>query len=179
MSLPDPADELLLRIQEIRVNAIIEKKAHYNARSRLTTLNGRLGVASVMASAVSGSSLVATLAEWNQRPAAALALFAAAAAAVLSAVHTFLKPGDAAAGHAALATRYVLLSRACLLARTRFRAGCLDIAALSGQLDHLNDQYATLIRESEGMAPTDADRKRAQRGIKSGEEAYTPEELEL
>ena len=172
-------DELLLRIQEIRVNCLIEKKAHYNARERLLVLNRKLGLASVIASAISALIAGGNDLRLAPAPAAAIALLMAAAAAVLSAVQTFLKPAEAAAARRGLATGYVLLARSCLLAGTEYRTQDTAVRSLHETLLALDDRYSGLVRASEGLAPTAGDRLKAKKGIAAGEERYTPEDLAL
>ena len=133
--------ELLERWQ---ANAKRSQIANYNAANKFSSLNLKLGIPTIIASAIVGTSVFASLqsevATWAQITVGGFSVLAV----VLASLQTFLKAEDKAAKHRAAAVEYGTVKR---LIDELLSGEDISLDVLQDQVRHIRERLDDLSRE--------------------------------
>jgi hypothetical protein len=160
--LQERCNALLMDLEE---DCIHSGKSQFNAADRCNKLHFRLGVGSVVASAIAGGTYLADV----PQVAAGISFLVA----LLAGLMTFLKPNDTGASHKKSGDQYLAIKNEARLLR---RAGLLverDPDQLLAKLHELSRRRDALNEVS--LQPSNADFKKAKAGIDAGEAKYQTE----
>ena len=149
-------------IERLEEDSIHSGKSHFNAGARWTQYNFSIGVPSVILSALAGTAFFKNY--------GAVAGMMASAAAVLTALMTFLKPAERASEHKKAGDQYLTLRNDARIFREIEIDHACDtsavIAALSGFTKRRNELNQASPQFSNG------DRRKARAGIEEGEATH-------
>ncbi len=149
-------------LQRVEEDCVHSGKAQFNAGDRWRGYHYWLGLPSVVMSAFAGAAFL------KSEPALAAAL--SGAAAVLTALMTFLKPAERASAHKASGDQYLALRNdARVFRQVRLMHVCDDQAAVDG-LDELTKRRNELNVSS--LPVSRADFEKARTGIAQGEATH-------
>lgn len=167
------------RIKELLYCTTLEKKKHYNAAERKRKYHRRLGVSIIVINVLLGSVLVAylkdlipALVKWG---AAILAL----TAAVIASLTTFFKFQQEAEGHIHIADNFLALAGKCRNIAYACNDGLLTPEQLIDAADAIQKRYNELVAGASTLPTNYNDYIEAKKGMMSGEETYTEEDLNI
>jgi hypothetical protein len=153
-------------LQRIEEDCVHSGKAHFNAGTRWSRYHLWLGVPAVILSALAGTAFFKDYTD--------IAGLMASTAAILSALMTFLKPSERAAGHKSSGDQYLALRNDARVLRTvRLDTACDDNAAIAS-LDEINKRRNELNQASAQFSSPDFNKARD--GLKSGEATHAIDE---
>lgn len=177
------ADELspeqtLRRIRQIRTDAVLGKKKHYNAADRKQQYQDRIGLSVILINLIVGSGLFILLRAETAEVMKWLASILSLTAAVLAASQKYLGFQRIVDGHRSVANRYLDVSKRC----TDLLAEYEDGLTIGPQLIKARNSISRALSEINSNAhsfPTSrADFEVARKGLSSGEEEYSDKDLE-
>jgi hypothetical protein len=166
-------------LRELRADALIGKRKHYNAADRVSRRNTTLTICAVIADIIAGSVLLSLLATDLPAVAKVVGGVAALVAAVAVGLQKSLKLSEAAAGHRVAGRRYLSLAkrvRRLALFDSDTPASTFDVQAGIGAL---GAEYDEITEMADAWPTSEVDYRRAVAGIEAGEEQYTDKELGL
>ncbi len=172
-------NETLKRIRQIRADAVLGKKKHYNAADRKQKYQTRIGLAVIAINVVLGSALLALVKESIPESIKWLGAFLALSAAFLSAVQSYFGFPKAAHGHRAVAGRYLEVVKLCSNTIATSADGTLPDAQLLKKLDTLTIAMSKIDADAHAFQTNGADFQKARNGTQEGEEEYTDTDLAL
>lgn len=164
-------------IEKIRVDSIYEKKKHFNASGRKEKYHYWLGIPVVVINILLGSFIMGILTVDFPAWAKWVTAVAAFASASMSGVSTFLNLRKDVEGHRRVGNRYLELTRECDIALAKYKDGIIDKQELSELLDSIKERRAQVNIDAENYSTSEADYRKAQKGIETGEEKYEENEL--
>lgn len=165
------------QIQQLKVDALYGKKKHFNAADRKRRARLWLNLPVVVINTVLGSLLMTILEESSPDVFKWIAATLAIAAAILSAVSTFLDLAKQVEGHRRVGNKYLAVAKQSQRLLAYEADGLIDNAEMVKRLEHLADSNDEANREAEAFHTTESDFKKAQLGMQAGEEDYLDNEL--
>lgn len=166
-----------VQIQRLKVDALYGKKKHFNAADRKRRARLWLSLPVVVINTALGSLLMTILEESSPDLFKWMAAILAIAAAILSAVSTFLDLAKQVEGHRRVGNKYLSVAKQSQRLLAYEVDGLVDNAEMVRRLEHLAELNDDANREAEAFHTNTSDFKRAQRGLQSGEEEYLTSEL--
>lgn len=167
------------RIRQLRTDAILGKKKHYNAADRKQRYQTRIGIAIIVINVILGSAFLILLKdmvpEYMKWIGAGLALLAA----LLSAIHSFFGFSKALQGHRAVAGRYLDLAKNCSNVLAKFSDGVITNEQLAKELSSFTSTMSKIDSDANSYPTNKDDFDLARSGIDSGEEHYTDTDLSI
>ena len=164
-------------VERLRVDALYGKKKHFNAADRKSRLRLILNIPVIVINVFLSSLLLALFRENSPEYTKIIAAILSLAAAVLSGLSTFLDLAKQVEGHRRVGNRYLSVVKGCERLLAIYRDKLLKPEELVERFEALAATADEINGEAESLHTNDSDYKRAQRGLKSGEEVYLPEEI--
>lgn len=172
-------NETLKRIRQIRTDAILGKKKHYNAADRKQKYQTIVGLAVIVVNVVLGSALLVLIKESIPESIKWIGAFLALGAALLSAIQSYFGFPKAVQGHRSVAGRYLEVVKLCSNAIATNAEGAPLDPQLAKKLDTLTTSMAKIDSDAHSFPTNHADFQKARNGTKDGEEEYTDSDLAL
>lgn len=174
----DPTPEKTLhRIRQIRTDAVLGKKKHYNAADRKHRYQDRIGLAVILINVAIGSGLFILLrsetVDLMKWVAASLSLIAA----VLAASQKYFGFQRLVDGHRSIAGRYLDVSKRCSDLLSEYEDGLTGGQQLIKRRDAISGTLAAINSDAHAFPTANSDYQAARKGIASGEEDYTDKDL--
>jgi hypothetical protein len=159
---PDPKLAIATELERIEEDCIHSGKAHFNAGDRWVRYHYRMGLPSVILSALAGAAFFK---EYND-----IAGIMSAVVAVLTALMTFLKPSERASSHKGSGDQFLTLRNdARVFREIRLAYACDEQAAIAG-LDEFTKRRNELNQASAQFSRDDFEL--ARKGIDEGEAVH-------
>lgn len=159
---PDQKQAIRLELERIEEDCTHSGKAHFNASDRWASYHYWLGVPAVVLSAVAGAAFFKDYGD--------AAGVMSVIVAVLTALMTFLKPSERAAGHKSSGDQYLSLRNdARVFREIKLLGACDDQAAIDG-MDEFTKRRNELNQASAQFS--NGDYKKARDGIDKGEATH-------
>lgn len=171
--------ETLKRIRQIRTDAVLGKKKHYNAADRKQKYQTLIGLAVIIINVVLGSALLVLLKESIPEGIKWTGAFLALGAALLSAIQSYFGFPKAVQGHRSVAGHYLEVVKLCSNAIATSAEGAPLDPQLAKKLDTLTTSMTKIDSDAHAFPTNDADFQKARNGTKEGEEEYTDSDLAL
>jgi len=168
-----------MAIKKLSVNAVYEKKKHYNAADRILRYHFWLGFPSVVISIVLGTSLIGGLATQWPECSKWFGAILAAIVAVLTGLQTFFNFTPKAEQHRKIASRYLSVGKECDRILAYHKDGAISPNILREQFEATVKQYTTICEDSGSFPTKYCDYKKAKSGFQNGEERYENFELDI
>lgn len=169
--------ETIKQIKKLHVDAIYEKKKHFNAANRKNKYHLHLGCPAILINIILGSALFFVFTEqWPTLIKWAGGLLCLLAA-ILVGLATFLNPKRIAQGHHHIANRYLNIAKKCDRLIAYHRDGVLCKEEVIARLEEIAQEYTNVTNDANAFPTSEKDYQRAKKGIEEGEEDYTEEEL--
>ena len=171
------ASETAKRVRQIRTDALLGKKKHYNAADRKQCYQTWLGTGVIGINVLLGSALLvlmkASIPESVKWIGAALALLAA----LFSALQTHFGFSKAVQGHRAIAGRYLEVVKQSSNSLAANTDGSISGEQLAKKLDSLTAMMTKIDADAHAYPTSNTDFQKARLGIADGEEEYTDRDL--
>lgn len=164
-------------LKEIYVDALYEKKKHYNAVGRKQGYHRRLGVTVIIINILLASTLMGLLKDCNPSVWKSLAALSALVAACASGLQTYFNFQKDAQKHRDIADQFLALTKQCKRVQAYFRDETLSAEELRVRVEELARAYDATIKDAASLPTSEHDYRKAQAGIKDGEEEHTEREL--
>lgn len=166
-----------LRLKQLRADALLGKKKHYNAADRKQVYQDRIGVALVVLNLVIGSGFLILLraeaADFVKWLGAGLSLIAA----ILTGFQKHFGFQKAVTGHRSIAGRYLDLAKECSNVLADFEDGQISPSQLLKRRDAIQKVLSRIDHDAHAFVPSPKDYDLAKQGMAAGEETYTDEDL--
>lgn len=157
----------------------MERKKNFNAADRKEKLHYRIGVPLIVINILTGSVLIYVIsgggASWVKFVPLILTLFSA----LLSGFQTYLKFQQKVEGHRRVGNRYLAMMKKCDRIQGYISDSLLTGEAVVEEVEKITSEIDEINREAESFSCSNADYLLAKKGIESGEETYTEEELNI
>lgn len=167
----------LQEVEKLRVDALYGKKKHFNAADRKQRYHLWTGIPALIINLLLGSYLVGALSsvlpDLCNWAGAGLAVIAAA----LIAVQTTFNFERKAEQHQSIGTRYLSVAKECGRLIAYCKDGKVGIDELRSQLESLAIRHDEINADAAKCPTNNADYRKAQQGLKEGEEKYTETEI--
>lgn len=171
------ASETAKRVRQIRADALLGKKKHYNAADRKQCYQAWLGTGVIGINVLLGSALLIlikeSIPEYVKWIGAALALLAA----LFSTLQTYFGFSKAVQGHRAIAGRYLEVVKLCSNLLAANADGSMSGEQIAKKLDSLTIMMNKIDADAHAYPTSDTDFQKARFGIAEGEEEYTDRDL--
>ena len=172
-------ENTLQRIRELRVDALYEKKKHYNAADRKAKYNLWFGIPNLVANVIVSSVLFALLAYRGSFAPIMIWIGAILSliTGILGGLQTFFKYPKVVEGHRAIASRFLAIAKECRRIEAYILDEQMDPQALHEQLERLGRTYDDVVKDATPFLTNKKDYNLAQKGFTENEEEYTEQEL--
>lgn len=167
------------QLKKCRVDALYGKKKHFNAADRKSKYQAWITIPVVLINLMLGSLLFGMLSMTFSNSVNWVAGVFALGAAILSGLQLHFNYGKQTEEHRNVASRYLDLVKQCDLVAAAYQDNALTSEELYKKVERLELLKSEINKDADCSPTNDADYRKAQEGIKSGEEGYTPEELNL
>lgn len=167
------------RLKRIKVDALYGKKKHFNAADRHEKRHLNIGVPLVIINVLTGSILFYVITEDQDNWIKYIPLIFALAASLLSGFQTFLNPQKKVEGHRRVGNRYLAIMKKCDRLQAYIADEIIEEEQLINRIEEIAAEVEEVNKEAESFPTNEEDYKKAKKGIESGEENYTDEELNL
>ena len=168
-------DQTSVELDKLRVDCLIGKKKHYNARDRYNRRHTQLGVAVVVITSIMGTSVFASLSEDALLGARIITGVLVVVAAVLAGLQTFFNFEKRSLNHKGTADRYLALMKKAQRLTAFCKDGTASAEDLKGELEAMSKEIEDIQRTELETSP--GDYEKARKGVQEGEETYTEREL--
>jgi hypothetical protein len=169
--------EVAKRIRQLRADALLGKKKHYNAADRKQRYQSRIGIAVIAINLFLASALISLLRETIQDQVKWVGAGLAFAAALLAASQSFFGFQKAIQGHRSIAGRYLDVVKQCSNCLASYADGAITDSQLGKKLDGLTAAMTKVDSDAHGFPTNDDDFQLARCGLTDGEEQYTDADL--
>lgn len=171
------SENILKRIQEIRVDATFGKKKHFNAADRKEYYNVYLGLPPVLINIILGSLLFGLLSDTLGHIAKWVGGIFAFIAATLGGIQTYYNFHQQIEGHRKVAQRYLKVAKECSNSEAYYYDNQINTDELRCRCDKLSDKISEINRDAICFPTSNIDYDKAKQGIGDGQEEYTEREL--
>lgn len=165
------------RLRQLRADALLGKKKHYNAADRKQSYQDRIGVAVVVLNLVIGSGFLILLraeaADFVKWLGAVLSLVAA----ICAGFQKHFGFQKSVTGHRSIAGRYLDLAKECSNVLADFEDGQISPSQLLKRRDAIQKVLSRIDTDAHAFSTSQADFAKARQGMASGEETYTDEDM--
>ncbi len=172
-------DNVIKQLKQFKTDAIYEKKKHYNAADRKRKYCKWISFAQIILNTITGTTLFAGLIEQGSIAAELVALLFAIMAAILASVQKIFDFENQAQGNQKAADMYLGISKKINLILNFIKDGVLSNQEIVEKTEEVRNELSRANEIGSQFSTSQNDYKKAQIGIKSGEESYTDEELNL
>ena len=169
------SDQILIELDKLRVDCMIGKKKHYNARDRYSRRHTQLGVAVVVVTSIMGTSVFASLSENALLGARIITGVLVVVVAVLAGLQTFFNFEKRSLAHKATADQYLTLMKKAQRLTAFYKDGTASAEDLKGELEAMSKEIENIQRTEPETSP--GDYEKARKGVQGEEELYTQQEL--
>lgn len=169
--------ETTKQLKKVKVDALYGKKKHFNAADRKKTYHYWLGLPVVIINLFVGSILFKIL--FSSEGTVLIPAVLAFIAALLSGLQTYFNFYQKAEGHRKIGNRYLTVFKHCCRIEAYIKDEVLNKEGIIKNLEDVAKEIDAINRDAEAFPTSDSDFRKAQKGIKAGEEDYTEEELRI
>lgn len=166
------------QIKKLRVDALYGKKRHFNAADRKQRYRLLLNIPVIILNVIIGSSLFTILQEGSPASVKILVAVLSILAAILLGLSTFLDHAKQVEGHRRVGNKYLSIVKECERVIAYFTDDFIDKNEVVKTLEKVAKDCEEVNKEAEAFHTSANDYKKAQEGLKTGEEEYLVEELE-
>ena len=167
------------KLKRIKVDALYGKKKHFNAADRKEKNHFKIGVPLIVINILTGSILFYVITDGATNWVKYIPLVLALCSALLSGFQTYLNLQKKVEGHRRIGNKYLSVMKKC----DRVQGYILDNIMTNNELINRIEEIAIEIdnvnTEAESFPTNNSDYELAKKGIESGEETYTEQELNL
>lgn len=172
-------DNTIKQLKQLKIDAIYEKKKHYNAAERKQKYYKWISIIQIILNAVTGTTLFAIVLGEGSKIAEILSLIFTIGATILSSIQKICDYEKQAQGNVKAADMYLRISKQINLILNYIKDDALTQNEIKEKVSEIQDEIRHAGEFGSGFSTSRKDYERAQEGIKNGEENYTNDELEL
>ena len=167
------------RLKRIKIDSLYGKKKHFNAADRIQKHHLWLGIPLVVINVLTGSVLIYVITEGKTNWVKYIPLVLALLSALLGTLQTFFNFPRKVEGHRRIGNRYLSAMKKCDRIQAYVNDGIIDQNKLIQEIETIASDIEAINQDAEAFPTSQKDYKEARDGVHSGEEGYTPDELEL
>jgi len=167
------------KLKRIKVDALYGKKKHFNAADRNEKKHFRIGVPLVVINILTGSILFYVITDGASNWVKYVPLVLALVAALLSGFQTYLNLQKKVEGHRRVGNKYLSVMKKCDRLQGYIADNVIANEDLINRIEEISIEIDGINVEAESYPTSNADYQLAKKGIESGEETYTDNELNL
>lgn len=167
------------KLKRIKVDALYGKKKHFNAADRNEKKHFRIGVPLVVINILTGSILFYVITDGASNWVKYVPLVLALVAALLSGFQTYLNLQKKVEGHRRVGNKYLSVMKRCDRLQGYIADNVITNEDLINRIEEISIEIDSINVEAESYPTSNADYQLAKKGIESGEETYTDNELNL
>lgn len=164
-------------LNRFRIDCMYGKKKHYNARDRVATYSRNMGIAIVALSAIMGTSVYYALSNSDMILAKIIVGVFIVLNAILVALQAYLKFDKQALRHKVTADRYLCLMKEAQRLLAYHKDGNKELDEVQKELERMCQEAIDIQKDEPEISPRDY--KKAQDGVKNGEEVYSEKEKKV
>lgn len=172
-------ENVIKQLKQFKTDAIYEKKKHYNAAARKRRYYKWISIIQIILNAISGTTLLTVVFGNGSKMAEIIALAFTIIATVLASVQKIGDFEKQAQGNAKAADMYLEISKNINLTLNFIKDGVFSKNEIIEKAEKIRAEISQANKIGSQFPTNKKDYNKAQEGIKSGEENYTSEELEL
>lgn len=172
-------ENVIKQLKQFKTDAIYEKKKHYNAAVRKRRYYKYISIIQIVLNAISGTTLLTVVFGNGSKIAEIIALVFTIIATVLASVQKIGDFEKQAQGNAKAADMYLEISKNINLTLNFIKDGVFSKNEIVEKAEKIRVEISQANKIGSQFPTNKKDYNKAQEGIKSGEENYTSEELEL
>ena len=167
------------RIKKIKVDSLYGKKKHFNAAERKEKQHFWIGIPLIVLNVVTGSVLLYVLTDDKTNWVKYVPLVLAVIAAILSGFQTFLNLQKKVEGHRSVGNKYLTIMKKCDRLQAYIDDDAINDRDLIESVEQIASEIENINIDSESFPTNNSDYQLAKKGVESGEESYTKNELKL
>lgn len=172
-------DNTIKLIEKIRADATIGKKKHFNAADRKEKYSQIIGlliaIISLFASSALFYSIVQTKTAYGEIVSFALVLLTM----ILSWFQIYFNWQREAYGHRRVANKYLELAKKCTKILSYIEDDIMPSEGIMKEVDIISSTISEINKDGDSHPTNNKDYQLARKGIESGEEGYTNQDLSL
>lgn len=170
-------ETLTNNIQRIKVDSLYGKKKHFNAAERKQIIHYWIGIPLMLLNIISTSVIFYVITENVTGIVKYAPLVIALITTILAGFQTFLNIEKSVEGHKRIGNKYLSIMKNCIRLETYIKDKLISNEEIIQKLEMISSNIEEVNVEAESYSTNDSDYKKAKKGIESGEESYTIEEL--
>jgi hypothetical protein len=167
------------KLKRIKVDSLYGKKKHFNAGDRHEARHYWIGIPLIVINIITGSILFYVIKEGFEGWSKYIPLILTMIAALLSGFQTYLNLPRKVEGHRRVGNKYLSVMKKCDRIQGYIADNLLNSDQLVIKIDEIASEVEEVNREAESFPTTQSDYNKAKKGIETGEENYTEDELKL
>jgi len=167
------------KLKRIKVDCLYGKKKHFNAADRNHAYHYQIGVPLIVVNILTGSVIFYVLTDGTTNWIKYVPLILALIAAILSGFQTYFNLPSRVEGHRRLGNRYLAVMKKCDRMLGYITDGVIKEDSLIERIETIALEVDDINTEAEAFPTTKEDYFLAKKGIESGEENYTEQELNI
>jgi len=167
------------RLKRIKVDAVYGKKKHFNAADRKNKIHYWIGIPLIVLNTLTGSLFLYEITWQTKDGIKYIPLVFAVLAVLLSGFQTFLNLQKSSEGHRRVGNKYLTIMKKCDRLYAYMQDGLLEKDDIVERLEQIAIDIEQVDSEAEAYITNKKDYELARKGIESGEESYTTNELDL
>lgn len=167
------------KLKKIKIDALYGKKKHFNAADRKERMHYCIGIPLILINILTGSILLYVITDWYTNWIKYVPLFLAFVSAILSALQTYLDLQKKVEGHRRIGNSYLAVMKKTDRLQWYFSDEIISNQDFIEKIEEISEEIALINNQAESYPTSDCDYYKAQKGIESGEENYTDNELNI
>lgn len=172
-------DNVVKQLKQFKTDAIYEKKKHYNAAERKRKYYKWISIIQIILNAFAGTTLFTIVFGEGSNTAEILVLIVTIVTTILASIQKICDYENQAQGNAKAADMYLRISKRINLILNFIKDDALTKNEIMEKAEEIRDEISHANELGSQFPTSKKDYKRAQEGIKNGEENYTDEELDI
>lgn len=167
------------QLKKLKVTCLYEKKKHFNAAARKSKYNLLIGIPLISLTVISSSVLLYAVVSNASGWAKYVPLSLSFVSAFLSSIQTFFNFSKQVEGHKSIGNGYLSAMKECELFYAFYKDRQITDKDFKEKVLELHNKIQQINKDAENYSTNQKDYGKTKEGILSGEETYTPEELNM
>ncbi|WAI00941.1 SLATT domain-containing protein [Methanogenium organophilum] len=164
-------------LEQIRSDAILGKKKHFNAADRKEQYNTVIGILLIILNVVIASNLFYTITS-DIRVSGIIVSLLGITATIFVTVQAFFNYSCIAQKHKMVAINYLHLANKCSRMKKYYIDGNMSKDDLTKQIETFAEEYDQITTDAVSLSTSRKDYENARNGINEGEEIYSEKDLQ-
>lgn len=172
-------ENVIKQLRQFRADAVYEKKKHYNASERKRNYYKWTSISQIVLNAITGTALISVVFGEGSSATEIIALTLTIVTTILASIQKIGDFEKQSQGNSKVADMYLRISKKISLVLNLIKDGILSEQEIINRVEEIQGEISQANEMGSQFPTNKVDYRKAQDGVKGGEENYSEEELRL